>query len=231
MASVARERTGMAPGSNRTTADRYRSVRTLSTQLVAPLTAEDMVIQAMPDVSPPKWHLAHTAWFFETFVLAPQAPGYRVFDPRFGFLFNSYYNQIGTFHARARRGLLSRPTTAEVLAYRAHVDAALADFADAPRDLVGDGTRRLDPRAGRQLDGFPPQRCITAFGLQIFGVPLPYNSNIQIGRHSRHLRHRIATWPRIGHWINAYRHRIHRHLLDWHICLTAHPRDECEHRA
>lgn len=131
MASVARERTGMAPGSNRTTADRYRSVRTLSTQLVAPLTAEDMVIQAMPDVSPPKWHLAHTAWFFETFVLVPHAPGYRVFDPRFGFLFNSYYNQIGTFHARARRGLLSRPTTAEVLAYRAHVDRHLLALLDA----------------------------------------------------------------------------------------------------
>ncbi|MGE0809707.1 MAG: ergothioneine biosynthesis protein EgtB [Immundisolibacter sp.] len=120
----------MAPGSNCSAADRYRSVRTLSTQLVAPLTAEDMVIQAMPDVSPPKWHLAHTAWFFETFVLAPQAPGYRVFDPRFGFLFNSYYNQIGTFHARARRGLLSRPTTAEVLAYRAHVDRHLLALLD-----------------------------------------------------------------------------------------------------
>ena len=143
MASVARERTGMAPGSNRSAADRYRSVRTLSTQLVAPLTAEDMVIQAMPDVSPPKWHLAHTAWFFETFVLAPHAPGYRVFDPRFGFLFNSYYNQIGTFHARARRGLLSRPTTAEVLAYRAHVDRHLLALLDEATPDVLAGTLPL----------------------------------------------------------------------------------------
>ena len=108
--------------------------RTTTERLCAPLDAEDMVIQAMPDVSPPKWHLAHTTWFFETFVLIPHAPDYRVHDPRYGFLFNSYYNQIGAFHARARRGLLSRPTTAEVLTYRAHVDRhvlALLDEASA----------------------------------------------------------------------------------------------------
>ena len=125
MASVARERTGGQPASHHRTADRYRSVRALTTQLTAPLDAEDMVIQAMPDVSPPKWHLAHTTWFFETFVLAEHAPGYAIYDPRYGFLFNSYYNQVGAFHARAQRGLLSRPTTAEVLAYRAHVDQHL----------------------------------------------------------------------------------------------------------
>lgn len=130
MASVARERTGMAPDPHHHMADRYRAVRALSTQLTAPLDAEDMVIQAMPDVSPPKWHLAHTTWFFETFVLAPHAPGYRVHDPRYGFLFNSYYNQIGAFHARARRGLLSRPTTTEVLAYRTHVDQQLLALLD-----------------------------------------------------------------------------------------------------
>ncbi|GMV68522.1 MAG: hercynine oxygenase [Pseudomonadota bacterium] len=112
-------------------------IRATTERLCEPLEAEDMVIQAMPDVSPPKWHLAHTAWFFETFVLVPHAPGYRVFDPRFGFLFNSYYNQIGTFHARARRGLLSRPTTAEVLAYRAHVDRHLLALLDgATPDLL-----------------------------------------------------------------------------------------------
>ncbi|HEX4915405.1 MAG TPA: DinB family protein, partial [Vicinamibacterales bacterium] len=125
MASVARERTGMAPDSRRGTADRYQSVRALTTQITAPLDAEDMVIQAMPDVSPPKWHLAHTTWFFETFILASHASGYRDFHPRFGYLFNSYYNQVGAFHARPQRGLLARPTTAEVLAYRAHVDQHL----------------------------------------------------------------------------------------------------------
>ncbi len=130
MASVARERTGSVPARLHGLAHRYRSVRALSTQITDPLDAEDMVVQAMPDVSPPKWHLAHTTWFFETFVLAPNAPGYTVHDPRYGFLFNSYYNQIGAFHARARRGLLSRPTTAEVLTYRAHVDQHLLALLD-----------------------------------------------------------------------------------------------------
>ena len=112
-------------------------IRATTERLCAPLDTEDMVIQSMPDVSPPKWHLAHTTWFFETFILAPHAPDYRVHDPRYGFLFNSYYNRIGAFHARARRGLLSRPTTAEVLAYRAHVDQHLLTLLDeATPDLL-----------------------------------------------------------------------------------------------
>jgi len=112
-------------------------IRATTERLCTPLDAEDMVIQAMPDVSPPKWHLAHTTWFFETFVLVPHSVGYPVYDPRYGFLFNSYYNQVGAFHARARRGLLSRPTTAEVLAYRAHVDQHLLALLDeATPDLL-----------------------------------------------------------------------------------------------
>ncbi|MFZ5491204.1 MAG: ergothioneine biosynthesis protein EgtB [Pseudomonadota bacterium] len=122
MASVARTRDRTAPERTGLTAERYLAVRAQTVALTAHLHAEDMVIQAMPDVSPPKWHLAHTAWFFETFVLAVHCPGYRAFHPRFGYLFNSYYNQVGTFHGRPQRGLLARPTTAEVLAYRAHVD-------------------------------------------------------------------------------------------------------------
>lgn len=134
MATVAHRSAGTPPGNARILADRYRAVRHLTEALTEPLTAEDMVIQAMPDVSPPKWHLAHTTWFFETFVLAPHAPGYRPFNPRFGYLFNSYYNQVGAFHARAQRGLLARPSTPEVLAYRAQVDQhidRLLDTADA----------------------------------------------------------------------------------------------------
>lgn len=102
--------------------------RTRSLELAAPLSAEDAQLQSMPEASPAKWHLAHTTWFFETLVLVPHLPGYRVFDPRWPHLFNSYYESLGTRHARAQRSLLSRPSLAEVMAYRAHVDAALADL-------------------------------------------------------------------------------------------------------
>jgi len=108
--------------------DRFRAVRDFSEALATPLSAEDQTIQSMPDVSPTKWHLAHTTWFFETFVLVPHAPDYRVFHPAFGYLFNSYYEAVGERHPRPRRGLLSRPGVAEVLDYRRHVDAAMADL-------------------------------------------------------------------------------------------------------
>ena len=117
------------------TAERYRCVRDATVALTVGLEPEDQAIQSMPDASPTKWHLAHTAWFFETFLLGPHAPGYRVFDPGFGYLFNSYYEAVGTRHPRAERGLLSRPTARSVLEYRAHVDRAIAAWiADAPAE-------------------------------------------------------------------------------------------------
>ena len=89
--------------------DEYQRVRNDTERLAAPLSAEDQVVQSMPDVSPTKWHRAHTTWFFETFLLSPNLPGYTPFDPAYGFLFNSYYEAVGPRHPRPQRGVLSRP--------------------------------------------------------------------------------------------------------------------------
>ena len=117
---------------------RYLEVRSLTEALAEPLSPEDQTVQSMPDVSPTKWHRAHTTWFFETFVLAPHHHGYRYHDPDYQFLFNSYYEAAGPRHARVDRGLLSRPGAAAVGAYRRAVDEAmtelLADLAGAPPD-------------------------------------------------------------------------------------------------
>jgi ergothioneine biosynthesis protein EgtB len=115
-------------------AQAFRAVRAETGRRAAPLSAEDQVVQSMPDASPTKWHRAHTTWFFEQFLLVPHVAGYRVFDERFGFLFNSYYVAAGPRHARPRRGLVTRPNAQEVTAYRVHVDAAvvrLIETADA----------------------------------------------------------------------------------------------------
>jgi len=120
-----------------TLAGAYRSVRDHTEALSASLTPEDQCVQSMPDASPAKWHRAHTTWFFETFVAVPHIPGYRAFDPRFGFLFNSYYEAVGARHPRPARGLLTRPSADEVGAYRRAVDAALIGWmADAPREAA-----------------------------------------------------------------------------------------------
>jgi ergothioneine biosynthesis protein EgtB len=108
--------------------ERYASVRRLTDDLAGPLSAEDQTIQSMPDVSPTKWHRAHTTWFFETFVLAPNDPTYRPVEPAYEYLFNSYYEAVGPRHPRAQRGLLSRPSVDEVAEYRRHVDDAMAAF-------------------------------------------------------------------------------------------------------
>lgn len=103
----------------------YASTRQHTLALAAPLSAEDCMAQSMPDASPVKWHLAHTTWFFETFILERFEPGFAPFHPDFRFLFNSYYNGIGARHPRAQRGLLSRPSLAEVHAYRRNVDGRM----------------------------------------------------------------------------------------------------------
>ena len=121
---------------------RYREVRGDSERLAAPLAIEDYVVQAMPDVSPPKWHLAHVTWFFENFIAAPYARGYQPFHPQFGYLFNSYYETVGQFFPRLDRGLLSRPTVEEVYRYRAHVDRVIGELIDTVADLRWDEVAR-----------------------------------------------------------------------------------------
>src|SRR4051812_6370834 len=114
--------------------ERFRQVRDFSTRLCRGLQPEDCVVQSMPDASPAKWHLAHTTWFFETFVVAPRVAGYHAFDPAFRMLFNSYYHAVGDRHPRPERGMLSRPPLDAVLAYRAFVDDAMRECCERARN-------------------------------------------------------------------------------------------------
>src|SRR5262245_18551341 len=102
----------------------FHAVRAETERRATPLSAEDQVVQSMPDASPTKWHRAHTSWFFEQFLLVPHLAGYRVFDDAFAYLFNSYYVAAGPRHARPQRGMITRPDSGRIAAFRAHVDAA-----------------------------------------------------------------------------------------------------------
>ncbi|MEH6756078.1 MAG: ergothioneine biosynthesis protein EgtB [Parasphingorhabdus sp.] len=121
-------------------ADRFESIRSHSALLITGLSDADTTAQSMDDASPAKWHLAHTTWFFETFLLRDNVSGYGVFDEAYAYLFNSYYEAEGARHARPERGLLTRPSLEDVLNYRAHIDAAMMSaiegFSDALLDLV-----------------------------------------------------------------------------------------------
>lgn len=123
-------------------AARFAQVRGTTRALAAPLSAEDCAIQSMPDASPVKWHLAHTTWFFETFLLSERRAGYKPFNAAFKVLFNSYYNGVGDKHPRPERGMLSRPALAEILAYRDHVEAAMHDW--IAQGVDGEAARLID---------------------------------------------------------------------------------------
>jgi ergothioneine biosynthesis protein EgtB len=121
------------------------AVRTRTADLCRPLSAEDCTVQSAPETSPAKWHLAHTTWFFETFVLHPFSKEYRIFHPAFSYLFNSYYESVGAFYPRPDRGLLTRPTLDEVMEYRSHVDEGLGRLlAELPMASRGEVLQRLE---------------------------------------------------------------------------------------
>jgi len=122
----------LKPNSSRSElVESYKEVRQKTEELCAPLQTEDYVIQSMEDVSPPKWHLGHTTWFFETFLLKNYSHGYQPFHPLFGFIFNSYYETIGDRVARANRGLLSRPTVKDVYEFRARIDSRMGELIES----------------------------------------------------------------------------------------------------
>ncbi len=122
--------------SARDLARKYSQVRATTVRLAAPLSAEDQMLQSMPEASPTKWHLAHTTWFFETFLLAPHVPDYQPFDPLFRQLFNSYYKQLEAHPLRSTRGLMSRPPLEEVHAYRRAVDEAMQALTEGADEQV-----------------------------------------------------------------------------------------------
>ncbi len=138
MEQTERNRTAMnaidrrLPGMTRPLVEQFSRVRARTERLAAPLSPEDQVVQSMPDASPTKWHRAHTTWFFETFLLLPFLPGYRRVEESFAVLFNSYYVAAGPRHARPQRGVVTRPGNAEVTAYRAAVDASMAELLRNP---------------------------------------------------------------------------------------------------
>ncbi len=139
---------------NRPSANHRPSIDTLATQfsivrrateaLVAPLSVEDCALQSMPDCSPTKWHLAHTSWFFETFILAPTLPEYRLFNPAFRVLFNSYYQTVGEQYSRPRRALLTRPNLEEVMQYRHYVDKHMTNLLQQPSLVSSELTASIE---------------------------------------------------------------------------------------
>ena len=118
--------------------DRFHQIRNFTDALCADLEPEDCVVQSMPDVSPTKWHLAHTTWFFETFILKKFSPGYRAEIPEYAYLFNSYYNAAGDMHRRDLRGFISRPTVSQAQRYRASVDSHIDDLLSNPDESLLD---------------------------------------------------------------------------------------------
>ena len=128
MSNLTTSQTGLAAYDRASLIDAFLTMRRQTEKLCEPLETEDYVIQSVVDVSPPKWHLAHTSWFFENFVLDPNDAAYQNFHPMYAYLFNSYYNLAGKYHPRVKRGVLSRPTVSDIYKYRSHVTEGVVDL-------------------------------------------------------------------------------------------------------
>jgi ergothioneine biosynthesis protein EgtB len=136
MTTTATPQPAVATGAS--VSDRFAEIRATTMRITEGLSPEDQLLQSMPDASPTKWHLAHTTWFFETFILLPNVPGYKPFDSRYKYLFNSYYKQLGSHPNRGSRGLMSRPSLQQIHAYRDHVERAVLSFIASPEREVID---------------------------------------------------------------------------------------------
>lgn len=155
--------------------DDYSRVRGDSEGICRPLAIEDYGMQTIVDVSPPKWHLAHTSWFFETFLLKPLQKNYREYHPQFAHLFNSYYETVGTFHPRPERGLLARPTVKEVYQYRAYIDEAMQAL------LADEGHATM-----QKLSIEPSSACIMSNNTRNYSI-LILNTSLPIAPYNRRI--------------------------------------------
>ena len=149
---------------------RYQEIRKTTLELTRPFSAEDHMLQSVPDASPAKWHLAHTTWFFETFILSVHVPGYRPFDSRYKHLFNSYYKQLGSHPLRGSRGLMSRPSLEEVHSYRAWVDDAMLRHLE---DEDGDESSAALIELGLNHEQQHQELILTDLKHALWSMPLP----------------------------------------------------------
>lgn len=220
-------------------AHQFARIRGRTLQLAAPLSAEDAMLQSMDDASPSKWHLAHTTWFFERFVLA-SLPGHKCWDPAWDFLFNSYYKSLGPAHARPRRGLLSRPSLQQVRDYRQHVDEqVLARLLDG--DLGEHALQHL--QLGLQHEQQHQELLLTDIKHAFWCNPLqpPYDASLAavasvqtaqawIAREENIVGIGAAPWPRQAAFAYDNESPPHRVLLPAHA-LADRPVSNAEYRA
>jgi dimethylhistidine N-methyltransferase len=177
---------------------RFLAVRARTVQLIEHLSTEDMVVQSMPDASPTKWHLAHTTWFFERFILRERSAAYEPFDSRFDFLFNSYYEAIGARHPRPMRGLLTRPTLEQVLEYRRHVDTQMRAFLSQPPERDVDALLQLGLAHEQQHQELLVMDALHLFAQSPLKAVFDPEWPLAAGGRTAEFRRSEGGWTRIG---------------------------------